>query len=146
MFCTQKSRNGTWYIFCRVMIFKSALILYPLRLFIAVKVAAPQFFQMLVFEPVPDHFTNSFRNQSVSPVRNTEPVADLSFCLRNILIGRFADHQTDTAYRLIRFLQNYGIGIRSTENAANNVPAVLNARMHCPAGNRANIRMAGIFV
>ena len=63
---------------------KTAFFLNAAGLFISVKITAPQFFHIQFFKSIPDQLTHRFRNQSLAPIRDPNPVSDFRFRVRDL--------------------------------------------------------------
>ena len=92
------------------------------------------------------HLTNGLRDKSASPIRYAYPVTYLALCVGYADIADLAKHQPNTAGRMPRLLQHHSVSLRRGQHAADNLTAVLHARMDRPTGNRANCGIAGVSV
>ena len=77
-------------ILVRMMVSKTTFFLHTPGFVIAFKIAAPQYFQVLVGKGIADDLLYCFRNQSLSPEGNTDPVTDFAFCIGQTDIALFA--------------------------------------------------------
>ena len=89
-----------WDILFGVVICESALLLNPLRLFIATEVSAPQFFKVSIFKTITNKLIDCLRDQSLTPEWYADPVADFAFVLREPDVTLISNHETDTSYRM----------------------------------------------
>ena len=102
--------------------------------------------QIQIFKSMSQNFPNSFWNQASSPIGNTDPVSNLTFCLWKSDITGFTDHQPYTSNRMTVFFQNHRISLSRRKNFPDYFPAVFHTCMNRPSSYRPHIRMTCISV
>ena len=130
----------------RVVVAKPALLLHPPRLHVSLEVATPYPLEAETFEAVPHHLADRLGDEAPAPIRNADPVPDLTLRVGDADVARPAAHQPDAADRPPRLLEDHGVVLRRGKHPPDDLPAVLHARMDGPSGDRSHVGMARVSV
>ena len=95
---------------------------------------------------MPKHLVHSFRNDALPPEWLPQPEAKFALIIAVRHVSVSVQFQFNGANCLTVCFQANSICLSSGKNVFDYFPALLNALMRRPAGNRSDIRVFGVFI
>lgn len=134
-------RNGS--VLRCPLIFETELFLDTLRFLVPVVIGAPYAFELQIFKGVAQKLSRCLRYKAPSPVRGTDPVAQLRLVIlfRKVVMMKANASDGETC-----FLQHDGVGLWCSQHVSYDLPAVFHAGMNRPTGNGSNTRVFCISI
>ena len=96
-----------------------------------------------ILKGIEKHIERGFRNESSSPKRFTNPIAKLVFI---VLLCKVVSVKSNAADWFAILFQTNSIGLGRGQHRANDLAAVLHARVRRPSGRWAYLGVAGVYV
>ena len=133
--------------FFRMMKTETAFLHHTPGFLVAVIIPAPDGGHFQILKTPFQQTTHGFRYQSLPPIRHTYPIAYLCLARSHFsTVQAIPEHDSHTAYRLVRCFQYHSIRFGSGKHRADYFQALRYRSMRRPTRNGTDGRVFGILI